>query len=473
MSTASATTSTPTTTGAPNTGNRPGRRRPPQQRPAHPETTIDATAGPSAPSNVEQPVKRNNRPRFDRRRNPDGQGGHQGGSRRDGERPGQSSTASSTVGDGQDADAKRPPRRSRAPPRNPQTDAATAGGVPDADQSSKPAADPKRRRRAPKFHAGLTERDSPADEKKEDISTSARYRNTLPKADDLTSRLIRELSVPPYPDCLICFSSIHPAQPTWSCSPLIPISAATDDENDKIPGRLAETAQCCWTTFHLKCIRSWASKSVKDLEEAWRARGEERKGEWRCPGCQSKRQAVPTSYWYVLHQFNPCRHGSSGAFRCFCGSTPDPKPPRLSTPHSCAGSCTRARACGHSCPLPCHPGPCPPCQITIQVPCFCTKQVLSFRCSNLAPSRAGKPAVPSCGQTCGKRLSCGNHSCDAVCHDGPCAPCPVKVTSRCYCGKDERELACGEGDEKESSILEDGQEHRWIGRFQCENLCDR
>lgn len=39
------------------------------------------------------------------------------------------------------------------------------------------------------------------------------------KADNLTNRLIDALRTPPYADCPICFSSIHPAQPIWCCSP--------------------------------------------------------------------------------------------------------------------------------------------------------------------------------------------------------------------------------------------------------------
>ena len=122
--------------------------------------------------------------------------------------------------------------------------------------------------------------------------------------------LIRELSVAPYPDCLICFAPIHPAQPVWSCSPPMPVSAVSDDESGKDAARAVETAQCCWTTFHLKCIRSWASKSVKNIEDAWRARGEERKGEWRCPGCQSKRLVVPNGYWCVSWSWSNRSEGS-------------------------------------------------------------------------------------------------------------------------------------------------------------------
>ena len=123
------------------------------------------------------------------------------------------------------------------------------------------------------------------------------YSNTARK-DDLTSTLIHDLSTPPYPDCLICFSSIHPLQPTWSCSPLIPISSVeTEGEGDGAP--MPETVQYCWATFHLKCIKLWASKSVKEVQQAWQARGVQRQGEWRCPGCQSKRNVLPSFYSYA------------------------------------------------------------------------------------------------------------------------------------------------------------------------------
>jgi transcriptional repressor NF-X1 len=109
---------------------------------------------------------------------------------------------------------------------------------------------------------------------------SQRKRNKAPTGDDLTSILTFSLSNPPFPECMICFNPVRPEQPTWSCSP--------SEEKE---------AQSCWNTFHLKCIQSWAGKSVKDMEEAWRARGEEKKGEWRCPGCQSRREIVPQRYW--------------------------------------------------------------------------------------------------------------------------------------------------------------------------------
>ena len=105
----------------------------------------------------------------------------------------------------------------------------------------------------------------------------------------MISILIRGLTSAPYHDCPICFSSIRPDQAIWSCSPSSPLIQNGQDK----------PSQYCWTSFHVKCIRSWADKSVKEVKEAWRARGEpDKEGDWRCPGCQAKRDVVPSGYWY-------------------------------------------------------------------------------------------------------------------------------------------------------------------------------
>lgn len=162
--------------------------------------------------------------------------------------------------------------------------------------------------------------------------------------------------------------------------------------------------------------------------------------------------------------------------RCFCGSTQDPKPHRLSTPHSCGTSCSRSRACGHPCPLPCHPGPCPPCMITIQNPCHCGRDVIALVCSRANPTTGGKvgfPASRSCGRKCGKFLSCRNHLCPELCHDGECPPCSVTEEANCWCGKETKVLACGEGDAKECNIFTADGEESWTGKFGCNKTCER
>ena len=164
---------------------------------------------------------------------------------------------------------------------------------PDGDNGEGAPALPKREggRRA-NFGANLTQ---PGSSKSKRIVSNKprgdRQAKGLPGGDDLASSLIRNLSTPPYPDCPICFSAIRPEQAIWSCSPSIPIVTSSE----------AQVQQYCWTSFHVKCIRSWAEKSVKEVTDAWRARGEmDKKGDWRCPGCQAKREAVPSGYWCVF-----------------------------------------------------------------------------------------------------------------------------------------------------------------------------
>ncbi|ETW78509.1 hypothetical protein HETIRDRAFT_103921 [Heterobasidion irregulare TC 32-1] len=47
---------------------------------------------------------------------------------------------------------------------------------------------------------------------------------------------------------------------------LIPLILGHEHEQERV--------KYCWTTFHLKCVRLWAAKSVKDIKEAWCRRSE-------------------------------------------------------------------------------------------------------------------------------------------------------------------------------------------------------
>ncbi|KAG7093459.1 hypothetical protein E1B28_007135 [Marasmius oreades] len=283
-----------------------------------------------------------------------------------------------------------------------------------------------------------------------------RYRRDPdPKEDDLTSNLIRALRNPPYADCPICFSSIHPPQPTWSCSPLTPIIAEEKAERKDVED---SEPQYCWTTFHLKCIRSWSEKSYNDVKAAWRARGEEdRGGEWRCPGCQGRRNTLTNGYW------------------CFCGSTPQPNN-RLATPHSCGNPCSRPRhSCSHPCSLLCHPGPCPPCKVTLETVCGCIRQqVLVVKCGeNKDQHGRTKETSVSCGGTCLKTLNCGKHQCQQKCHLGECLPCGEEEVITCWCGKQSREGKCGEGDIWQGEAVDEDTNSKSARGFDCGNLCGK
>lgn len=329
-------------------------------------------------------------------------------------------------------------RRRRNPPKPVVADGAEAQeseSVADGGADGSKLQQQQPRSRKAQFGAKLTDAAGNASGSRAVLPKTRSKPAPHPQATDLTNRLAEALSAPPYADCAICFNSIRPDQPTWSCSPSVEANA------------------CCWTSFHLKCIRAWALKSTKETREAFRARNDDSEGEWRCPGCQTKRHVVPQSYL------------------CFCGAVNDPRPNRLSTPHSCGNPCTRRRlACDHACPLPCHPGPCPPCITTVQKPCFCTKTTLSFRCAHFSAVPA--PSM-SCGAPCNRPLSCGKHRCESTCHAGDCAPCAEIEYVQCYCGKERKQVSCGEGVAKSCVVGLGADAVEWEGRFECSSPCNR
>lgn len=152
-------------------------------------------------------------------------------------------------------------------------------------------------------------------------------------------------------------------------------------------------------------------------------------------------------------------------------------PTNLAAPHSCGDICSRKRhTCAHSCPLPCHPGPCPPCQVARIVPCPSHNRSLTVKCH--MSSNQSTSMTPVCGTDCGRALACGNkdHECDSPCHYGPCQPCEVIETVRCYCGQHRKEVPCGWHKDKEllsaSSSL-DGVPEEWKGRYNCGEQCNR
>ena len=70
----------------------------------------------------------------------------------------------------------------------------------------------------------------------------------------------------------------------------------------------------------------------------------------------------------------------------------------------------------------------------VTVSCFCKKTApQGRRCSS---------QTWSCGKKCSKLLSCKEHKCEEVCHDGPCPPCPRKSTQSCRCGLKKQERPC-------------------------------
>jgi transcriptional repressor NF-X1 len=275
------------------------------------------------------------------------------------------------------------------------------------------------------------------------------------EADDLASKLIRGLTTRPFLECPICFSDLLPAQAIWSCLPTY---------SSVSPGSADTT--CCYTPFHLSCMQDWSSRSLKEARERARDRtaGEAAPITWRCPGCQKHRESTVTNY------------------QCFCGRIKHLKATEenrgtgsIAVPHSCGQSCSRKRSyCDHPCPLPCHPGPCPPCNISLVIPCASHEHPLAVKCSAV---RGGNASAPTCDEVCNRVQDCGHpeHRCLEPCHEGPCQECKVQEQVLCFCGKEEKSVKCGwkKADEVECGVREGDVDRTWRARFGCGNECGR
>ncbi|KAI8435689.1 hypothetical protein MSG28_003944 [Choristoneura fumiferana] len=171
-------------------------------------------------------------------------------------------------------------------------------------------------------------------------------------------------------ECLVCCERVRQTDAVWACGN-------------------------CYHVLHLRCIRKWAMSSIIE-------------GKWRCPACQNTSDEIPSEY------------------RCMCGAVRAPDYQRgAGGAHTCGQACQRARSCPHPCSLPCHPGPCPPCQATVTRKCGCGAETRSVVCSS--------KLAQLCGRVCERRLACAAHRCAQPCHEGPCEPCTSTVDQVCHC----------------------------------------
>lgn len=60
----------------------------------------------------------------------------------------------------------------------------------------------------------------------------------------------------------------------------------------------------------------------------------------------------------------------------------------------------------------CHPGPCPPCQVALVVPCPSHHTGLTVKCAVASSNNAA--LTPVCDEICGRERNCGNtdHACE-------------------------------------------------------------
>ncbi|KAG0319653.1 FKBP12-associated protein [Dissophora globulifera] len=141
----------------------------------------------------------------------------------------------------------------------------------------------------------------------------------------------------------------------------------------------------------------------------------------------------------------------------------------------CGGVCKKALKCGHRCMQKCHLGECAPCKMSVMVDCRCGSTRVQRVCSDMGMYGNELPRcdricrnLRACGKhecnnrccpaknrpkdkkldpialeahicplVCGKKLRCGVHTCEMLCHKGHCNPCLNASFDElsCACGR--------------------------------------
>ncbi|KAJ9160336.1 hypothetical protein P3X46_025747 [Hevea brasiliensis] len=120
--------------------------------------------------------------------------------------------------------------------------------------------------------------------------------------------------------------------------------------------------------------------------------------------------------------------------KCFCGKIEDVRRCGLKL-FSCNNFCDKLLDCGiHKCKERCHDGDCPPCQARGFYGCYCGRKKEERKCCERGFQ---------CENPCERLLGCGKHVCERGCHSGECGLCPLQGKRTCPCGKNVYEgIAC-------------------------------
>jgi len=233
-------------------------------------------------------------------------------------------------------------------------------------------------------------------------------------SQDLRSTLTQQLLENKY-ECMICIMKIQREQSIWSC-------------------------EVCYKMFHLNCIQTWARSEESGADK-----------NWRCPGCQYSYAATPM-------------------YNCFCNKRQNPIYSPSDIPHSCGERCgkrlnKKSTDCRHECPELCHPGPCPPCTTMSKRSCLCGKESRTVMCSSTTIIR--------CENKCGKLKSCRSHYCEAICHPRECGTCDVLVEQHCASHGTHRSVVCSSetGDQKTYTCGSVCGKLLACGHHTCEKMC--
>nr|XP_053635030.1 transcriptional repressor NF-X1-like [Cherax quadricarinatus] len=250
---------------------------------------------------------------------------------------------------------------------------------------------------------------------------------------------------------------------------------------------------------------------------------------WRCPACQSSTPKVPNAYrcfcakvrepeWNrrdIAHSCGEicgrsrkiewCKHKCNilchpgpcppcTAFikkqqfdnRCFCGKNSREVVCTQETfdisIYECEDKCLRTLECNnHQCKAKCHPGSCKPCERAVHTitRCPCGKVPLEklYERDGAIQRKSCSDPVPTCSQPCQRLLKCGvpgsYHECQALCHEGPCPPCPLETPVKCRCGAMDCNILCSELTTKADEVTckKPCKKMRHCSRHKCSTKC--
>lgn len=258
----------------------------------------------------------------------------------------------------------------------------------------------------------------------------------------------------------------HPCDATCHAGPCAPCTAMGPTQ-DCFCGRNSSTKRCQDTDYE----RGWSCGEIcGDLLPC---------GEHTCP--------------------LPCHEGLCGACeakieaRCYCGKVQtemlcsskeeemdstivrdDGTEEAWTGCFGCNDICDRPFDCGlHSCKKPCHPqdsrpAHCPKSPDTV-TRCPCGKTKLTDIAGFTSRTSCEDP-IPNCLEPCGKMLRCG-HSCDQICHTGPCGTCTRRVPIACQCGRTSAMSICHQGDISAPQCFRQCKATLHCGRHACTERC--
>ncbi|PLB36609.1 putative NF-X1 finger transcription factor [Aspergillus candidus] len=141
---------------------------------------------------------------------------------------------------------------------------------------------------------------------------------------------------------------------------------------------------------------------------------------------------------------------------------------------ACGEQCNRPFDCGvHFCQKSCHPQDAEPAHCPrspdVVLDCPCGKTPLD-QTPGYTPRTSCEDPIPNCLEACGKILPCG-HSCDMICHTGPCGVCRRTVPISCRCGRNTFKTICHQGTMEPPQCFRICRAGLHCGRHACTERC--